>query len=90
MCIAAVGCGLVEFGVGAAVLFTAGVRGQFVVDKTNSKPFTGKDVIGVAVSEAKGVISGTLFGRGIGGTILFGPKKNSFYMKLVNEFDPEN
>jgi hypothetical protein len=89
VCVATVGCGLIEFSLGAAALFAAGVGTQYVVARKNNQRFTRGDVFGVLQSEAKGAASGALFGRGLVGAIILGPKTNSIYSQLVQEWDPE-
>ncbi|MYS81862.1 RHS repeat-associated core domain-containing protein [Embleya scabrispora] len=75
-CIAAAFCGVGLFVVGASYLYVMGLEAHMAVAtpeerKAGPVPF----MLGTAKAEAKGIIGGTLFGRGLIGGFVRGPQE---------------
>ncbi|MFI1105077.1 RHS repeat domain-containing protein [Streptomyces melanogenes] len=74
-CIASVVCGGGLFIVGAAALFTAGLGAHMAVASDDERRKGGAQfLLRTGKAEAKGIIGGTLFGRGLVGGVLRGAK----------------
>ncbi|WP_328489321.1 hypothetical protein [Streptomyces zaomyceticus] len=76
LCIASAVCGMGLFVVGASVLFVAGLGGHMAVaTEEDRRQGATQYLVRTAEAEVKGIALGTLWGRGVGGALWGGRRK---------------